>query len=59
MVNIFAGDAFIIPLNSSLYDVIDTLYLLEGKALPESSRPWSKAQAEKNWLFTDFCGMTP
>lgn len=48
MVNIFAGDAFIIPLNSSLYDVIDTLYLLEGKALPESSRPWSKAQAEKN-----------
>lgn len=45
--SISAKDAFVIPLESEFYDVIDTLYLREGAALPATARPWSKAQAEQ------------
>ena len=36
----------VIPLESEVYSAIDTLYLLEGKALPSTTRPWTVAEAE-------------
>ena len=36
----------IIPLSSGLYDAMDALFMLEGKAMPSSVRPWSAAEAE-------------
>lgn len=47
MASAFAKNSFVIPIESEFYDVIDTLYLLEGGAIPATSRPWSKAQAEQ------------
>lgn len=37
----------VIPLESDVYGAIDMLYLLEGKALPSTTRPWTTAEAEK------------
>ncbi len=39
-------DAYIIPLTSGIYDDIDALYLISGKAIPSTSRPWSYSEAE-------------
>lgn len=39
-------DAYIIPLTSGLYDDIDALYLISGKAIPSASRPWSYSEAQ-------------
>ena len=36
----------VIPLESEVYSAIDTLYLLEGKALPSTTRPWTVSEAE-------------
>lgn len=38
-------DGRMIERDSSLYDCIDTLYALTGKAKPNTNRPWSEAQA--------------
>ena len=37
----------VIPLESDVYSAMDTLYLLEGKALPSTTRPWTVAETEK------------
>ena len=37
----------VIPLESGVYEAMDTLYLLEGKALPSTTRPWTVAETEK------------
>ena len=37
----------VIPMESAVYDAMDTLYLLEGKALPSTTRPWTVAETEK------------
>ena len=39
-------DAYIIPLTSGIYDDIDALYLISGKSIPSTSRPWSYSEAE-------------
>jgi hypothetical protein len=36
----------VIPLESDVYSAIDTLYLLEGKAFPSTTRPWTVAETE-------------
>ena len=36
----------VIPLDSDVYSAIDTLYLLEGKAFPSTTRPWTVAETE-------------
>lgn len=37
----------VIPLSSGLYDVVDALFMMEGKAMPSAVRPWTAAEAEK------------
>lgn len=44
--SIAAVDAYIIPLSSDFYDIIDDLYALEGLGSPSDARPYSIAQAE-------------
>ena len=41
------SDSFVIPLSSSLYEEIDTLYITQGLSTPSSSRPWSAGETEK------------
>ena len=41
------SDSFVIPLTSSLYEEIDTLYITQGLSTPSSSRPWSVGETEK------------
>lgn len=41
------SDSFVIPLTSSLYKEIDTLYITQGLSTPSSSRPWSVGETEK------------
>lgn len=41
------SDSFVIPLSSSLYEEIDTLYITQGLSTPSSSRPWSVGETEK------------
>ncbi|MBQ5392120.1 MAG: hypothetical protein IIU44_07095, partial [Spirochaetales bacterium] len=36
----------VIPLESDVYSAIDTLYLLEGKAVASTTRPWTVAETE-------------
>ena len=45
---LFAGNGLkVIPLESAVYDAMDTLYLLEGKAIPSTTRPWTVAETAK------------
>lgn len=44
--SIAAVDAYIIPLSSDFYNIIDDLYALEGLGSPSDARPYSIAQAE-------------
>lgn len=37
----------IIPLASGVYDAMDALFIMEGKAIPSTTRPWSIAETEK------------
>lgn len=37
----------VIPLESAVYSAADKLYILEGMALPSTTRPWTVAEAEK------------
>ena len=37
----------IIPLASGVYDAMDALFIMEGKAIPSTTRPWSVAETEK------------
>lgn len=37
----------IIPLTSGVYDAMDALFIMEGKAMPSTTRPWSMAEAQK------------
>ena len=37
----------IIPLESDVYSAMDALYILEGKALPSTSRPWTAVETQK------------
>ena len=46
-------DAFIIPLSSPLYDLMDTLYAIAGNASPSSSRPWSYGEAKNIYAYID------
>ncbi|MBQ2491887.1 MAG: hypothetical protein II527_00970, partial [Bacteroidales bacterium] len=34
----------IIPLASGVYDAMDALFIMEGKAIPSTTRPWSIAE---------------
>lgn len=36
----------IIPLNSGVYEDMDSLFILSGRALPSTSRPWSYGEAQ-------------
>lgn len=36
----------VIPLESDVYSAIGTLYLLEGKAVASTTRPWTVAETE-------------
>ncbi|MBP5163404.1 MAG: hypothetical protein ILP16_10585 [Spirochaetales bacterium] len=36
----------VIPLESDVYSAMDTLYILEGKALPSTTRPWTVSETE-------------
>ena len=45
--NLFSVSSYVIPTDSEFYSVIDLLYVLESEALPNTSRPWSEAQAKK------------
>ena len=43
---VFAGNGLkIIPLESDVYSAVDALYVLEGKALPSTTRPWTANEA--------------
>ena len=45
---LFAGNGLkVIPLESAVYDAMDTLYLLEGKAIPSTTRPWTVAETAR------------
>ena len=37
----------VIPLSSGLYDAMDALFIMEGKAMPSSVRPWTVTEADK------------
>ena len=37
----------VIPLESDVYRAVDELYILEGKAVPSTTRPWTVAETEK------------
>ena len=37
----------IIPLTSGVYEAMDALFIMEGRAVPSTTRPWSVAEAEK------------
>ena len=37
----------VIPLESDVYSAIDALYILEGKAVPSTTRPWTVAETKK------------
>ena len=37
----------VIPLESKVYDAMDALYVMEGKALPSTTRPWTVAEMLK------------
>ena len=37
----------VIPLDSKVYDAMDALYVMEGKALPSTTRPWTVAETRK------------
>jgi hypothetical protein len=38
------NDQYLIPLNSSVYEIIDHLYLEAGMAQPNLTRPWTRAE---------------
>ena len=40
-------DAFTIPVQDGIYDDIDALYIMTGKALPSASRPWNWGEADE------------
>lgn len=37
----------VIPIDSEVYDALDALYTMEGKAIPSTTRPWTVAEAQK------------
>lgn len=46
IVPLFADNGLkVIPLESDVYSAIDALYVLEGKALPSTTRPWTADEA--------------
>ena len=47
-VSLFAANGQkVIPLESDVYRAIDELYILEGKAVPSTTRPWTVAETVK------------
>lgn len=40
------SDSYVFPLDSPVYDKIDTLYVSQGLSTPSSSRPWSLGETE-------------
>ena len=42
-----ANSQKVIPLSSGLYEAMDALYIMEGKAIASTTRPWTAAEAEK------------
>ena len=38
----------VIPLESGVYEALDALYALEGKALASTTRPWTVAETRKH-----------
>lgn len=46
---LFAANAQkVIPLESGVYEALDALYALEGKALVSTTRPWTVAETQKH-----------
>ena len=45
--SLFAGAQEIIPLSDPIYREIDSLYIMEGRALPSGARPWSRDEAAR------------
>lgn len=44
----YAGNGMtIIPLSSPIYDYVENLYILEGHAAPQGSKPWTEADARQ------------
>ena len=37
----------VIPLGSKVYEAMDAIYVMEGKAIPSTTRPWTVAEARK------------
>ena len=47
LLSLVAGEQEIIPLSDSIYREIDSLYIMEGKALPSGARPWTRGEAKE------------
>lgn len=46
----FVESGVLIPLGSIIYDKMDALFIMAGKGVPSTSRPWTVAQARKELL---------
>lgn len=46
----FVESGVLIPLGSSIYDKMDALFIMAGKGVPSTSRPWTVAQARHELL---------
>ena len=44
--NGFHYDGMVIPIGNEIYDLMDSLFILEGKGLPSTSRPWTVSEAK-------------
>lgn len=42
-----ADGACVIPLDSDVYEIMDALFLMSGRSLPSTSRPWSFSEARE------------
>ena len=40
-------DGMVIPIGNEIYELMDSLFILEGKGLPSTSRPWTVSEAKK------------
>lgn len=44
--NGFHYDGMVIPIGNEIYELMDSLFILEGKGLPSTSRPWTVSEAK-------------
>lgn len=53
-----ASPGEVIPVGDRFYDIIDSLFILNGQAIPSGTRPWTKAEAINELSLLDRSGLT-